>query len=204
MARYLESRCKKCRQLGISVCGSAHCALEKKNTPPGMHPQLRRKVSDFKKRLIEKQKLRFSYWVPERQFRNYVKEAFREKGISGETLVVLLERRLDNIVYRMGFAPSILSARQMVVHGHILVNGRKVDQPSFSLREGDQVSVKETSKKMLLIEKGLARSMARGPLPYIEVDKENLKGTLISMPERPQIPLEIDEGIIVEHYSRYI
>jgi small subunit ribosomal protein S4 len=204
MARYLESRCKKCRQLGVSVCGSAHCALEKKNAPPGMHPQLRRKVSDFKKRLIEKQKLRFSYWVPERQFRNYVKEAFREKGISGETLVVLLERRLDNIVYRMGFAPSIPSARQMVVHGHILVNGRKVNQPSFSLTEGDQVSVREKSKKMLLIEEGLARSMARTHLPYIEVDKENLKGTLISIPERTQIPLEIDEGIIVEHYARYI
>ncbi len=204
MARYLESRCKKCRQLGISVCGSTHCALEKKNTPPGMHPQLRRKVSDFKKRLIEKQKLRFSYWVPERQFRNYVKEAFRRKGISGETLVVLLERRLDNIVYRMGFAPSIPSARQMVVHGHILVNGRKVDQPSFSLSEGDQVSVKEKSKKMLLIEEGLARSMARGSLPYIEVDKENLKGTLLSIPDRTQIPLAIDEGIIVEHYARYI
>ncbi len=204
MARYLESRCKKCRQLGISVCGSTHCALEKKNTPPGMHPQLRRKVSDFKKRLIEKQKLRFSYWVPERQFRNYVKEAFRKKGISGETLVVLLERRLDSIVYRMGFAPSVPSARQMVVHGHILVNGRKVDQPSFSLREGDQVSVREKSKKMPLIEEGLAKSMARGPLPYIEVDKDNLKGTLISIPERPQIPLTIDEGIIVEHYARYI
>lgn len=204
MARYIGSRCKKCRQLGISVCGSARCALERKNTSPGMHPQLRRKITEFKKRLIEKQKLRFSYWIPEKQFRNYMKEAFRKKGVSGETLITLLERRLDNIVYRIGFAPSIPAARQMIVHGHILVNGRKVDQPSFSLREGDQVSVREKSKKMPLLEEGLARSMARGPLPYIEVDRENLKGTLLSIPERAQIPIAVDEGIIVEHYSRYI
>src|SRR5512143_3233176 len=110
MARYLGSKCKKCRQLGFSVCGSEHCALEKRGTLPGMHPQLRRKTSDFRKRLIEKQKLRFSYWVSEKQFRAYVKKAFSKHGISGETLVTLLERRLDNIVYRTGFAPSLLAA----------------------------------------------------------------------------------------------
>jgi small subunit ribosomal protein S4 len=169
-----------------------------------MHPQLRRKISDFKKRLTEKQKLRYSYWIPERQFRIYVEKAFGSNGISGETLVTLLERRPDNIVYRFGFAPSILAARQMVVHGHILVNGRKVDQPSYSLRERDEVSVRERSKKMPLIEEGLARSMARAKPAYIEVDREHLKGTLISIPERAQIPIEVDEGIIVEHYSRYI
>ena len=204
MARYLDSRCKKCRQLGFSVCGSEHCALAKRSTLPGMHPQLRRKTSDFKKRLIEKQKLRFSYWVSEKQFREYVKKASARKGIAGETLMTLLERRLDNIVYRIGFAPSLLAARQMVLHGHVLVNGRKVDQPSYSLREKDEVSVREKSKKMPLVEEGLARSMARPKLPYIEVDRDNLKGTLILMPERAQIPLEINESIIMEHYSRYI
>ncbi len=204
MARYLGSKCKICRQLSFSVCGSLHCALERRQTPPGMHPELRRKVSDFKKRLLEKQKLRYSYWVSEKQFRNYVKAAFQKKGISGAVLLTLLERRLDNIVYRLGFAPSVLAARQMVLHGHILVNGRKVNRPSYSLRSGDTVSVKEKSKRMALIEEGLARSVARPALPYLQVDKENLTGTLTMIPERLQIPLEINESIIMEHYSRYL
>jgi small subunit ribosomal protein S4 len=169
-----------------------------------MHPNLRRKVSEYKKRLLEKQKLRFSYWVSERQFRNYVRKAFEKPGISGENLLSTLERRLDNIVYRLGFAPSLLAARQMVVHSHILVNGRKVDRPSYVLREGDVVSVKEKSRKMLLVEEGLAKSRARPELPYIQVDKTNLTGTLTSIPERAQIPLEINESIIMEHYSRYL
>jgi small subunit ribosomal protein S4 len=169
-----------------------------------MHPDLRRKMSDYKKRLIEKQRLRFSYWVSERQFRNYVKEAFKKKGISGETLLSLLERRLDNVVYRLGFAPTLLSARQLVVHGHVLVNGRKVDRPSYALRPGEVVSIKEKSKKMPLVEEGLARSPARPLFPYLEVDKENLKGKLTSIPERTQIPLEVNEGLIIEHYTRYI
>jgi small subunit ribosomal protein S4 len=169
-----------------------------------MDPELRRKLSEFKKRLIEKQKLRFSYWLSERQFRNYVKDAFRRPGIPGETLLSLLERRLDNMVYRLGFAPTLSAARQLVVHGHVLVNGRKADRPGYSLRPGDAVSLKEKSKKMSLVEEGLARSPARPPLPYLEVDKENLKGRLTSIPERAQIPLEINEGLIVEHYTRYL
>jgi len=169
-----------------------------------MHPNLRRKVSEYKKRLLEKQKLRFSYWVSEKQFRNYVRKAFGKPGISGETLLSLLERRLDNIVYRLGFAPTLLAARQLVVHGHILVNGRKVDRPSNLLAEGDVVSLREKSKKMLLVEEGLAKSRARPELPYLQVDKTNLTGTLTSVPERAQIPLEINEAIIMEHYSRYI
>lgn len=204
MARYTGPRCRICRQLGFSVCGSDRCALQRRTTLPGMHPDFRRKVSDYKKRLLEKQKLRFSYWVSERQLRNYVKKAFRKHGIAGENLLGLLERRLDNIVYRLGFAPTVLAARQMVVHGHILVNNRKVDRPSFLLREGDVVSIKEKSRKMLLVEEALAKSRARPELPYIQVDKTNLTGTLTSIPERAQIPLEINEGIIMEHYSRYI
>ena len=204
MARYLGSRCKVCRQLNFSVCGSERCALSRRNTPPGMHPQLRRKVSEFKKRLIEKQKLRFSYWVSEKQFRNYVKEAFKKPGIPGETLMSLLERRLDNVVYRLGFAPTFLSARQLVVHGHVQVNGRKVDRPSYALRPGEVVDLKEKSKKLIIVEEGLARSPARLVLPYIEVDKENVKGKLTSVPERTQIPLEINEALIMEHYTRYM
>ncbi|OGP78014.1 MAG: 30S ribosomal protein S4 [Deltaproteobacteria bacterium RBG_16_49_23] len=204
MARFLGSRCKKCRQLNFSVCGSERCALARRDTRPGMHPDSRRKESEFKKRLIEKQKLRFSYWVSERQFRNYVKDAFRKPGIPGETLLSLLERRLDNMVYRLGFVPTLLAARQLVVHGHVLVNGRKVDRPPYALKPGDVVSLKEKSKKMGLIEEGLARSPARPPLPYLKVDKENLKGTLTSIPERAHIPLEINEGLIIEHYTRYL
>ncbi len=204
MARYLGSTCKICRKLNFSVCGSDRCALLRRETTPGMHPDLRRKVSDYKKRLIEKQKLRFSYWVSEKQLRNYVKDAFRKKGIPGETLISLLERRLDNIVYRLGFAPTLLAARQLVVHGHVLVNGRKVDRPSYTLRPGEVVSLREASEKMPIVEEGLARVPIRPVFPYLAVDKENRKGTLNSIPERAQIPLEIDEGLVMEHYARYI
>lgn len=204
MARYIGSRCKKCRQLGFSVCGSDRCALLRRKTPPGMHPDLRRKMSEFKKRLLKKQKLRFSYWVSEKQFRNYVKEAFKKKGIPGETLLSLLEHRLDNVVYRLGFAPTLLSARQLVVHGHVSVDNRKVDRPSYTLRPGEVVSLREESKKMPIVEEGLARSPARPVLSYIEVDRENLSGKLTSIPERAQIPLEINEGMVMEHYTRYM
>jgi len=204
MARYLGSTCKICRRLNFSVCGSDRCALLRRETPPGMHPDLRRKMTDYKKRLLEKQKLRFSYWVSEKQFRNYVKEAFKKPGIPGETLLSLLERRLDNVVYRLGFTPTLLAARQLVVHGHVLINGRKVDRPSYALRPGEMVSLREKSKKMLIVEEGLARSPARPLLPYLEVDKENFKGALTSIPERAQIPLEINEALIMEHYTRYI
>lgn len=163
-----------------------------------------RRVSEYKKRLLEKQKLRFSYWVSEKQFRNYVRKAFRKPGISGENLFSLLERRLDNVVYRLGFAPTLLAARQLVVHGHILLNGRRVDRPSTLLGEGDVVSLREKSKKMLLVEEGLAKSRARPEPPYLQVDKTNLTGTLTSVPKRAQIPVEVNEAIIMEHYSRYI
>ena len=204
MALYLGSVCKVLRQLSFSVCGSERCALARRNTPPGMHPQLRRKVSEFKKRLVEKQRLRFSYWVSEKQFRNYVKEAFKKPGIPGETLISLLERRLDNVIYRLGFAPTLLAARQLVVHGHVQVDGRKVDRPSYALRPGEAVELKEKSRKLVIVEEGLARSPARPIFPYLEVDRENLKGKLTSFPERAQIPLEINEGLIMENYTRYI
>ncbi len=118
--------------------------------------------------------------------------------------MTLLERRLDNVVYRLGFAPTLLTARQLVVHGHIRVNGRKVDRPSYALRPGEVVELKEKSKKLVIVEEGLARSPARPLLPYLEVDKENVKGKLTSVPERAQIPLEINEALIMEHYTRYM
>ncbi len=204
MARYTGPRCKKCRQFGFSVCGSDRCALLKRANPPGMHPTLRRKMSDFKKRLLEKQKLRFSYWLNERQFRNYVKEASKKSGVAGETLLTLLERRLDNVVYRLGFAPTLLAARQLVTHGHIRVNDRRISIPSYLVREREEISLTEPSKKMALVEEGLAKSRAR-PMPsYIALDKDNLKGTLTSNPTRDQIPLEINEALVMEHYTKYL
>ncbi|HUL30799.1 MAG TPA: 30S ribosomal protein S4 [Thermodesulfobacteriota bacterium] len=204
MARSIGSTCKICRKLNFSVCGSERCALLRRKTPPGMHPELRRKMSDYKKRLLEKQKLRFSYWVSEKQFRNYVKEAFKKPGIPGETLISLLERRLDNVVYRAGFAPTLLAARQLVVHGHVLVNGRRVDRPSYTLSPRETLSLKEKTMKMLLVEEGLVRSPSRPVVPYLQIDRENFKGTLTSIPERNQIPLEINEALVMEHYTRYI
>lgn len=204
MARYIGSTCKICRKLNFSVCGSDRCALFRREAPPGMHPDLRRKMSDYKKRLLEKQKLRFSYRVSEKQFRNYVKEAFKKPGIPGETLLSLLERRLDNVVCRLGFTPTLPAARQMIVHRHVLVNGRKVDRPSYTLRPGEMVSLREKTKKLSIVEEGLARSPSRPVLPYLGVDKENLKGMLTSIPERNQIPLEIKEALIMEHYTRYL
>jgi small subunit ribosomal protein S4 len=169
-----------------------------------MHPFARKKMSDYKMRLLEKQKLRYSYWVPERQFRGYVKKALSQKGIAGENLLRLLERRLDNLVYRLGFAPSILAARQMVVHGHILVNGERVDRPSYSVRPGQVVSLKESSKKMDLVQEALVRSQARPELSYVKVDKKKLLGSLVAIPRREEIPLPLDEGLVVEYYAKYI
>jgi small subunit ribosomal protein S4 len=169
-----------------------------------MHPEFRRKISDYKRHLIEKQKLRYIYWVSERQLRNYMRKAFKKTGISGETLLTLLERRLDNIVYRLGLAPNRVSARQLVVHGHVLVNGHRVNRPSYPLRERDVVTLKEKSKKMALVEDGLSKSIARPTLPYLEVDREKKQGTLTSIPARENIPVEINEHLITEHYTKHI
>ena len=202
MSRYTGPKCKKCRQLGFSVCGSLKCTLQRREFPPGMHARPRAKMSDFGKQLLEKQKLRYSYWVSEGQFRNYVKKAIRQKGKTGENLLQILETRLDTMVYRLGFAPTVLGARQLVTHGHILVNGINADIPSFQVRIGDKISVREQSQKMMLVEEGIIRSKARPPLPYIEVEKEKFQGGLIAMPSREAIPVPINESLVVEYYAR--
>ncbi|MFQ6003004.1 MAG: 30S ribosomal protein S4, partial [Candidatus Zixiibacteriota bacterium] len=163
-----------------------------------------RKMSNYKIRLLEKQRLRFSYWISEKQFRRYAKKAFGQPGNTGENLLRLLERRLDNAVYRFGFAPTILSARQMISHGHILVNGSKMDKPSYMVRQADLVSVREGSKRLPLVEEGVARSQARPQLSYFEFDRKNLRGTLTEIPSREQIPLAINEALVVEYYAKYI
>jgi len=204
MARYIGSKCKICRALNYSVCGSVHCALLKRETRPGMHPLVRTKMSEYKKRLLEKQKLRFSYWLSEEQFRNYVKKAMGATGITGENLLSLLERRLDNIIYRLGFASTRPAARQLIVHGHIMINGKKVDKPSYLLKMGDVVSVRGKREKIVPIEEGLERSETRPKLSYLEVDKINVQGKLVSIPRRDEIPIDIDDYLVVEYYAKYI
>ena len=169
-----------------------------------MHGLSRKKMSDYKTRLLEKQKLRFAYWVSERQFRGYVKRAFKAPGITGENLLQLLERRLDNLVYRLGFAPTIPAARQLVVHGHVTVNSRKVNRPAYLADPGTVISLKEKSKSLALVKDGLVRSTARPAPSYLEVDRDEVRGRLAAVPRRSEIPLPVDEGLVVEFYQKYL
>lgn len=201
MSRYTGPKCKKCRQLGFSVCGSLNCALSRRQTRPGMHALSPQSVSPYKQRLTEKQKLRFSYWVSERQLIRYVRKARSMAGLPGENLLKILECRLDNIVYRLGFAPTLHGARQLVNHGHILVNGRKVDIPSYIIKPGDLITLKEKSKTILPVQQGFERRLSRPPFPYIELDENNLMGKLLHQPSREEIPLKINENLIIEYYA---
>jgi len=150
-----------------------------------MHPDRRQTASEFKKRLVEKQRLRYSYWLSEEQLRRYVRRAFTRRGQTGDELVGMLERRLDNLVCRLGFAPTLLSARQLVVHGHIRVDNAKVDKPSYLLKPGEVISVKDQSKSIDPVQLGLARGASRALPPYLEVDKDNLRGKLLALPAEP-------------------
>ncbi|MEW5804270.1 MAG: 30S ribosomal protein S4 [bacterium] len=204
MGHYTGPKCRVCRSLGYSVCGSIRCALLKRGNRPGIHPSNRGRMSDYKKRLTEKQKLRFSYWLSEKQFRSYLEKAMRQPGAAGENLLRLLERRLDNLVYRMGFAPTRLAARQLVVHGHIKVNGRKTTEPSYLAKVGDLIMIKEESRNAPAVQEGLERSTSRPKIPYIEVDKGNVQGRLTAIPQRDEIPMDLDENLVVEYYAKYL
>jgi small subunit ribosomal protein S4 len=182
--------------------------LERRSNPPGQHgPKARRgkKKSEYGKRLEEKQKLRFIYNVTEKQMRRYVAKAFRSKGINGHVLLQLLETRLDNMVYRIGFANTIWSARQLVSHGHVRVNGKKVDVPSYEVRVGDEVSLAEGKMR----ENGqVQESLKNAPIglipPFLESDRDQYKAKLIAVPKREDIKVEIEEQLIVEYYSKFI
>jgi small subunit ribosomal protein S4 len=154
--------------------------------------------------LLEKQRLRYAYWIGESQFRRYVQMAHKQKGVTGHNLIALLERRLDSLVYRMGFAPTKPAARQLVTHRHILVNGRRVDRPSYLVSEHDVVSVKEGSRNLEIVHAGIRRSTAREPVAYIQVNTETLKGTLTTIPNRDEVPLPVREDLVVEYYSKYL
>jgi len=208
MARYTGPSCKLCRRekqklfLKGSKCLSEKCPLEQKNYPPGQHGLTRRaKFSEFGVQLREKQKVKRIYGLQETQFHNYFERAIRQKGITGANLIKLLERRLDNVIFRLGFAPSRKSARQLVLHGHFMVNGYTVDIPSYSLVAGDLILVRDKSKKLDTIHNTLRRTKDN-VYTWLSVDKAALSGTFLNIPEREDIPLNVNEQLIVELYSK--
>lgn len=199
MARYTGPQFKLSRRLGISLSGTGKEL--KRNYPPGQHgPTQRRKISGYGMQLMEKQKLRHMYGLGERQFHNTYLRAAKMKGIVGENFMILLESRLDNLVYRFGFANSRAGARQLVAHGHVTVNGKKVDIPSYTCQPGDVISLREKSRNLKAVKEALE---ARNYLhPYLEFDENAMEGKYVRLPERAELPQEIDERQIVEFYSR--
>jgi small subunit ribosomal protein S4 len=183
-------------------CYTDKCAIERRNYPPGEHGQGRVKFSEYSVQLREKQKLRRMYGVLEGQFRRYFQMADRAKGVTGETLLQLLERRLDNIVYRVGFATSRSEARQLVRHGHFRVNGRKVNVPSYLVRAGDTVSVRERSQKVTRIQGALELAQRRGVPDWLEVTPESFAGRVKALPVRSDLTMPINEKLVVELYSK--
>lgn len=209
MARYIDASCKLCRRerqklfLKGTKCYTEKCPIDRRNYPPGQHGQSRRsKISEYGQQLREKQKVRRIYGILERQFRNYYERSLKQTGRTGDTLVKLLERRLDNVVYRMGFAPSRKAARQLVLHGHFLVNNKAVDVPSYLLSPGDVVQVREKSKKLELIHSSMKRMKDTAMLPWLSLDKASMTGTFLQIPERADVPLNANEQLIVELYSK--
>ncbi|TMD31999.1 MAG: 30S ribosomal protein S4 [Chloroflexi bacterium] len=208
MARYTGSVCRLCRREGAKLflkgsrCYTKKCAFERRPTPPGQHGVRRRKVGEFGLQLREKQKVRRVYSVLERQFKNYFDAASARPGMTGENLLRLLELRLDNVVYRMGFATSRAQARQFVGHGHFAVNGRPANIPSFQLKPGDQVEVRpsRTSRDPFKTAKETLKSH-QGP-EWLSVDAAKLAGTVTEIPRRDQMPLDLNEQLVVEYYSR--
>ncbi len=208
MARYTGSVCRLCRREGCKLflkgekCYGPNCTVGKRPTPPGEHGQARqRKQSEYGLQLREKQKAKRAYGILESQFHRYFEEADRMKGITGENLLVLLERRLDNVVYRLGFGASRPQARQLVLHGHIRVNGKKVSVPSYLVNAGDVISIREKSAESDHF-KALREGTGRVVPKWLTIDAENLKATVDAMPKREDIDLTIQENLIVELYSR--
>ena len=209
MGRYIEPSCRLCRRerqklfLKGTKCFTEKCPVERRAYPPGQHGQSRRqKISEYGVQLREKQKIRRMYGLMEQQFRNYFEKALRRTGRTGETLVKMLESRLDNVVYRLGFAPSRKAARQLVTHGHLLVNNRTVNIPSYILRAGDVIQVQEKSKKLEAIHASMKRMKDSTMLPWLSLDKAAMSGTFLNIPERADVPLNANEQLIVELYSK--
>lgn len=209
MARYRGSVCKLCRREGIKLflkaerCYTDKCGIVRRSFPPGQHGQARVKQSEYCQQLREKQKIRRVYGVLERQFRGYFDKAARMKGVTGDNLLQVLERRIDNVAQRMGFAGSKKEARQIVRHGHLLVNGRKVTIPSYLLKAGDVVELREKSRGIAHIQQTLAAVEKRGFPSWLEIDKTQFKGKVVSLPTRDECTLPtVREQLVVELYSK--
>ena len=209
MARYIGPVCRLCRREGMKLflkgerCYTEKCAIEKRNLPPGQHGKARKaKLAGYGLQLREKQKVKRIYGVLENQFRRYFETADRQRGITGETLLQLLERRLDNVVYRMGLSTSRPQARQLVRHGHFEVNGRKVDIPSYLVRPGDVVAVRERSRKITRIQEALGLAQRRGVPDWIELTAEAFAGKVKALPVRADLTMPINEKLVVELYSK--
>jgi len=208
VARYIDSVCKLCRREGMKLflkgerCLSDKCAFERRSYGPGQHGQRQRKQTEYGLRLREKQKVKRIYGLLEKQFRNYYHRAARQKGITGENLLRLLERRLDNVVYRLGLAHSRKQARQLVRHNHLLVNGRRVNIPSYIVNQGDKVAVKEKSRRLEAFLTALERVDARGVPAWLEIDREQARGVVLNLPAREDIDQDIQEQLIIELYSK--
>ncbi len=208
MARYTESVCRLCRRENLKLflkgdrCYTDKCAIERRNYPPGQHGQGRPKFSEYSIQLREKQKVKRMYGLLENQFRRTFAQAARTKGITGETLLVLLERRLDNVAYRLGFASSRAEARTLVRHGHILINGKKVNIPSYFVRAGDVVAVRDRSRQMARVLTAMEGAQRRGVPEWVELDRDACSGKIRLLPTRSDVTMPINEKLIVELYSK--
>ncbi len=209
MARYTAPSCRLCRRerqklfLKGTKCFTEKCPVERRAFPPGQHGQSRRtKISEYGIQLREKQKIRRMYGLMEGQFHNYFEKALKQTGRTGENLVKLLERRLDNVVYRLGFAPSRKTARQLITHGHFLVNSKPVDIPSFQMRAGDTVAVREKSRTIEIVHSSMKRMKDNAMPSWLSLDKAGMVGTFLDVPARADIPLNADEQLVVELYSK--
>lgn len=206
MARYTDANCRLCRREGQKLflkgdrCYGVKCAMEKRNFPPGQHGQGRKKTSEYGLQLREKQKAKRFYGLLETQFRNTFDKAAAKKGIAGENLLIMLETRLDNVVFRLGFAASRKEARQLVVHGHFTVNGKKVDIPSYNVKAGDVIKIKEKSTNSPKFKE--IKEMSINVPAWMSVDVSKLEGTIVSMPTRAEIDTPVAEHLIVELYSK--
>ncbi|MCC6810350.1 MAG: 30S ribosomal protein S4 [Deltaproteobacteria bacterium] len=208
MARYKEAKCRLCRRENVKLflkgerCYTDKCAMERRPYPPGQHGQARAKISEYGLQLREKQKMRRIYNVLEKQFRGYYHEATRKKGITGEQLIQLLERRLDNVVYRMGFANNRDEARQFIRHGHFKLNGKKVNIPSLSVRANDAIAVIDSSKSNTHIMSAVANVEKRGVPGWLELDPAKMTGKVAALPSREDVTMPMQEQLVVELYSK--
>ncbi len=208
MARYREALCRLCRREAEKLflkgdrCYTEKCAIERRKYAPGQHGQRRKKMSDYALQLREKQKAKETYGVLENQFKIYYYKAEKQLGVTGNNLIQLLERRIDNIVYRLGFASNRRQARQLVLHGHFTVNDKRVNIPSYSVRTNDVIGVKVGSEKLVVIEENISRLEHKGIPGWVEMDVKTLKGKVLHYPERDEIELPVKEQLIIELYSK--